>query len=415
MQLFRQDAVNAQSVRLHGDILLVPKASHSLILCLFLLWLAGVFYWLTHSTYARKETVQGWLQPPSGITRVYAGMEGTIEQVLVSDGDAVANGQPLVLINGVRVLANGEHLESILIDEYLEQRTALTEQQTRSQSAFRERVDDIAQRIATAELDLALLDEHVALLDQNRSLLADQVDRYRTLSRDGHVSSTDLETVINRELALKGDLQTLRRNQVNQRNRIEQLRIEQSLLPREEADAVAALNLRLSDISQQIARLRGQQAQVITASRDGVVHNLQAVAGQRTTAVGLPLLSLVPQNEALTAQLLVPVRAAGFVEAGQALDIRFDAFPYQKFGLHSGTVAGVSEAVQLPHEVLDTPVAVREPVYRITAVLDSQTVQAYGQQLSLKPGMTLSADIRLDDRSLLQWLLEPLITLRGRL
>ena len=53
-------------------------------------------------------------------------------------------------------------------------------------------------------------------------------------------------------------------------------------------------------------------------------------------------------------------------------------------------------------------------MYRVTARLDSAAVQAFGQQIALKSGMTLSADIRLSQRSLLQWLLEPLYSLRGR-
>jgi membrane fusion protein len=58
---------------------------------------------------------------------------------------------------------------------------------------------------------------------------------------------------------------------------------------------------------------------------------------------------------------------------------------------------------------------IKEPVYRITATLDNQTVDAYGQQVALRPGMLLSADIQLDKRSLLEWLLAPLYSLKGRL
>ncbi len=407
--------MEARSVRLHGDVLIVPRVSHRLILCLFLLWLSGVLYWLTHSTYARKETVQGWLQPPSGITRVYAGMDGIIEQVLVEEGERVFDDQALIVIEGVNVLANGQRLESELMDEYAIQQSVLAEQLTRSRGTFRQQAQDIAQRIETAEDDLALLDEQIAILNQHRSLLSGQVTRYRDLSRAGHVSSADLEAVTNQELALRSEIQALRRNRVNQQNRIEQLRIEQSILPREHADATATLTMRLSDISQQITRLRGQQARTITATRDGIVHNLQAVPGQRTNAVGVPLMSLTPQDEVFSAQLLVPVRAAGFISVGQSLNIRYDAFPYQKFGLYKGTVTEVSQTVQLPHEVLDTPFALREAVFRVSATINSPTVQAYGQELSLKAGMTLSADIELSDRSLLQWLLEPLYTLKGRL
>uniref|UniRef100_UPI00260BD22E HlyD family efflux transporter periplasmic adaptor subunit n=1 Tax=uncultured Microbulbifer sp. TaxID=348147 RepID=UPI00260BD22E len=170
----------------------------------------------------------------------------------------------------------------------------------------------------------------------------------------------------------------------------------------------------LSDLAQQIAQLHGQQAYIVKASRAGVVSNLQAAEGQQAQA-DIPVLSLVPENHVLTAQLLVPVRSAGFLSAGQPLKIRYDAFPYQKFGLYPGAVLEVSDTVLLPDELLRVPVTVREPVFRVTAKLAQPTVNAYGRHFSLKPGMTLSADVQLAERSLLQWLLEPIYSLRGRL
>ena len=113
--------------------------------------------------------------------------------------------------------------------------------------------------------------------------------------------------------------------------------------------------------------------------------------------------------------LLIPVRSVGFIESGQSLAIRYDAFPYQKFGIYQGKVSQLSKTLLLPNELLNAPTLVNEPVYRVTALLDKPNVQAYGKDFSLKPGMTLSADISLGDRSLIQWLLEPIYSLKGRI
>ncbi|WP_299948813.1 ATP-binding cassette domain-containing protein, partial [uncultured Microbulbifer sp.] len=94
--------------------------------------------------------------------------------------------------------------------------------------------------------------------------------------------------------------------------------------------------------AQQIAQLHGQQAYIVKASRAGVVSNLQAAEGQQAQA-DIPVLSLVPENHVLTAQLLVPVHSAGFLSAGQPLKLRFDAFPYQKFDLYPGAVLEESD------------------------------------------------------------------------
>ena len=128
----------------------------------------------------------------------------------------------------------------------------------------------------------------------------------------------------------------------------------------------------------------------------------------------LPLLTILPEQAQLQAILLVPTRAFGFVSPGQRTRLRFDAFPYQRFGLYGGEVLTTGEAILLPNEV-EMPIAIQEPVYRVAVALDSQEIRAYGNSVPLQSGMLLSADIVLEQRSLLSWLLEPIFSLKGRL
>jgi len=111
----------------------------------------------------------------------------------------------------------------------------------------------------------------------------------------------------------------------------------------------------------------------------------------------------------------VPSRAIGFVTQGQTVRIRFDAFPYQRFGIYEGQVAVISKHVLLPQE-LPIPFAdLKEPVYRITVNLKKQYVMAYGKQFPLQAGMSLDADIILEKQTLFRWILDPLISLKGRI
>ncbi len=64
--LFRQEALDQHRQRLHGDVLIIPKLSHTVLISLLIIWLAIVLLWLIFSSYAKKETVNGWLEPPSG-------------------------------------------------------------------------------------------------------------------------------------------------------------------------------------------------------------------------------------------------------------------------------------------------------------------------------------------------------------
>ncbi|QIB65706.1 HlyD family secretion protein [Kineobactrum salinum] len=414
MNLFRRQAIQAAADRLHGEVICIPRLSHGLLCGLLLLWLvlAGVF--LTQASYARKETVPGWLEPKEGVVRVYAQREGRVARLLVKDGERVARDQPLVVINGDRILQDGQHLEDVLLEEYDQQKQALLRRLARANEITARQIQDIVQRTRSAKTELHWLDRQLQTLERRRELVGRRLARQQQLAEQGHVPLSELEPLREQAMALESEYQALSRSRAQQQAALRSLELQQTLRTQEAADGIDNLNFSLSEVSQEIAQLRGERAYVLNASRAGLVTNLQIREGQ-WTRYNLPLMTLVPDQVQLTAQLLVPVSASGFIGPGQQLNLRFDAFPYQKFGSYTGEVRAVSDAVLLPGEIQDPLVDVREPAYQVTATLDAPGVTAYGRAVPLKSGMTLSADISLEQRSILQWLLEPLYSLRGRL
>ena len=107
----------------------------------------------------------------------------------------------------------------------------------------------------------------------------------------------------------------------------------------------------------------------------------------------------------------VPTQAIGFVRPGQEVRILFDAFPYQRFGTYGGRVVRVARTMLTGADV-SAPVPLQQPAYKVTVVLDRQDVTAYGERIPLQPDMRLKADILLDRRPLLTWLLDPLLSAR---
>jgi membrane fusion protein len=113
--------------------------------------------------------------------------------------------------------------------------------------------------------------------------------------------------------------------------------------------------------------------------------------------------------------LFAPSRAIGFIRPGQEVQLRYQAYPYQKFGIHRGTVMAVSRSVVAPAEVPQPMAdASREPVYRIRVAIEHQQVMAYGEPQALRAGMAVEADVIVDRRRLIEWVFEPLYSLAGR-
>jgi membrane fusion protein len=165
---------------------------------------------------------------------------------------------------------------------------------------------------------------------------------------------------------------------------------------------------------------------VVTSPQAGVISGLSLKASQ-LVSIDKSLMMLLPENKKdqsksgeLEAHLFAQSKDAGFLSAGQTVMIRYGAYPYQKFGQYSARIVEVSRTPFLPNE-LPFPMASKaitastdEPVYRIRAILESQSASAYGVKQALQSGMQLEADVMLDTRTVAQWILEPLYSLRGR-
>jgi membrane fusion protein len=220
---------------------------------------------------------------------------------------------------------------------------------------------------------------------QKREELLDQQSKLHSLERS--------------RLALEGDLQALRRELASSDLKAKNQR--------------AAIARQISTLDQELTEYESRRQVVIVAPSAGVVTTILGVQGQNITTT-TPLLSIVPTEAVLEARLLVPSRAMGFIAPRQTVAIRYQAFPYQRFGSAKGHITEIAKTLITPNEVA-LPVPLQEPVYRVTVALDAQTVKAYGAEMPLQAGMVLDADIWLDQRRLLAWVFDPLYSITGRL
>ena len=414
MDLYRQEVIEARRPRLQGEVLLLPRIHHLWLTLAVVLWLLVTALFLIQASYSKRETVRGFLQPTAGVVRIYPQDDGQLVQLLVSEGDRVEPGQTLAVVNGDRVMADGAHLQKLLLEKYREQQSTLEAELKRSSDLSETRGSDLQKRIGATRRELALLDSQLETRQLQIDLEADRIKRYEALQSGGHITESELELLRAQQLDKKLAQQELEASRERLQTQYQQLLSEDGALPQQEATENYQIHLQLSTLSQQIARLESDSSHVIESVSAGTVANIHLKPGQKAHKQ-LPLLTLLPEGSRLVATLLVPIRAAGFVEAGQTLHLRYDAFPYQSFGSYTGRITAVSPTVSLPGERLHQPLEPAEPVYRVTASLEQHAVTGHGREVPLKAGMTFAADIKLRERNLLQWLLEPVYTIRGRM
>ena len=413
--LFRSEAIEYKKNRLYGEVLILPSISHIIIVIFLTLWVAGAFYWLFSSTFTNKETVGGWLEPHNGLIPMYfESQSGKIESVLVNEGDYVEKGQELVAFNREQYLGKGDFYGEIMIGELKTQMNSFIQQLESNNSINTLKIKDVNQQIVNLHLDIEYLDVQISTVKKRKEIQDEKVNHFQNISEQGHISKEVFNLALEDALALESELQTLLRNKIAIASRIKQLNNQVEILPKENKSYESNINLKISEIKQKIISLKSQKVQVIRAPQAGYVTNILIKKGHQVKP-NSPILTIVPKEFENLAKLLIPVRAIGFIEKGQPIDIRYNAFPYQKFGIYSGVISSISKSVILPNDNNASLLPITEPVYLAYVELNQQKVVAYGTEIPLKAGMTFSADIQLSQRSMIEWVLEPIYSLKGRL
>ncbi len=363
--------------------------------------------------YARKETAVGFLAPATGTVRVVPPRAGTLAALAVGPGDAVTAGEALFTLDTRQGLEGGGTLDAVLRDGLLRQAQLLREQIAAEEARAVSEADRLDSRLRGLTAELESLSVQRSLQAERVTVSEERLKALSDLRAKGFVSEAEYRA---REEAWLGQRQSLaaidqRTAALTQERR--QTEIQRAQAPAESADRLARLRATEAELAQRKVEVSAQGAVTVRAPSPGRVTGIQAQPGQRIDPTK-PVLSIVPEDAALRAELFVPSRAIGFVEPGQRVRLMYDAFPFQRFGAHGGTVETVSETMLTPEEALG-PIRLPEPAYRVTVALDRPTVNAFGRDVGLQPDMTLRADIVLEERTLLEWLLEPLLSARGRM
>jgi membrane fusion protein len=407
--LFRQEAVIfQQQQRQWGEIALLQSVPNKLLSWGTVATVALILVFLCIAPYARKETAAGYLSLVSGTARVIAPQLGVIENVFVQEGQAVRAGAPLLSVALPQVTAEGQDVNTTILDVLADQRNRLRAQIAAEESRVTDEQARLAAQARNLEAEIAGLQGQVTLQADRIRLAENIVEAAAKLRPGGLISSVEHQHRQDAMLQQKQALSALGEQLVERQTRLAETRSTLAQLPTVMASQLMAQRSELSATEQHIAEIKGRHAYVLRAPISGRVSTLQASVGEVADPRRRQL-DIVPTEDALQATLFVPSRAIGFVRPGQQVRLRYDAFPYQKFGAYGGRILAVSRTVLSEAEIVG-PFAPKEPSYKVTVALNRPDVLANGQSVPLRPDMRLQADVILERRSLLHWLLGPLLS-----
>jgi membrane fusion protein len=407
--LFRQEVLAAQSDTASGPALNIRPISAPKLTAFFALLAASVIAVLVLGSYTKKERVQGLLQPESGVAAIVPPEAGIVKRVLVKEGQAVQAGDVLAELSNER-FSDAGNTQALLETNLEGQRNQVLGQADNQAQAQAAALASLDQRIAQGQRDQVTLGEEMRLQEQQIASAKKLLDQFRPLLDDKIISDLQFEQQRQTLLDQTARLQTLKRQKSAAEAELAQARDERQRLSAQHKVERASLDRDLLNLQQEKLQRRSSRVTLLKAPFAGVVSGLLATPGQSVSA-GSVLASVVPANTQLQAVLYVPSTAMGFIKAGQRVRVSYDAFPYQRFGQYGGTVSSVSQT-DVP---VQTSGADRRAVFLVRVALDSTEVKAYGTEIALRPGHTLTADIEIDRRRLYRWMLDPLFAFSGKL
>lgn len=406
--LFRNEIAEHQQQRLMGVVSLAQPVS-IYVWCLSLLLLfVLVSAFLLLSEHHRKERIQGYLVPDKGLLRIHSSHGATVGKIHVSEGERVQPGDLLVSLVRNQTFVGGSNLEVIVIAQ-LEQRLGLVEESiVDNQRLLEKKLLASEERLQALDREAAHLNQQLQLAHERISIKKRRLKAARLLHGEGYFSAIQLDQTEEAFLAEKfslGQLQQLVLSHSGEQRRVLELHQE---MPIQFNIKSNELQRRASEFIQQLVEVRASFQPEIRAVESGFITAIAAVEGQLVQP-GQPVMTLIPEGSTLIAELLLPSRSAGQIKRGDFARLRFDAFPYQKFGMMDAEILQVDRA--LKEQDAGAPLPNREPVYRVRALLTRQNIESF----QLRSGMLVEADIMLEKRSLLDWMLAPVTGLKERL
>ena len=413
LPLFRKEAVDHQRERLYGDLILAQPLSYWFITIFLVAATSAACWFLISSSYTRKEKVPGIIVPREGIVTVYPPQTGILTELNIIEGMSVEESEELFNMLVDQRMTGGEYVGLKLIEQ-------LNTQEIHLNRKLAYELERAAAALETNETRTSRLRKEI---DQLKGLIRTQNEtldialgawrRMRKFSEENVISTIELEDYYKKYLDQKQQSESLAMRMDEAVSSLEETILNVRTLEVNSKREIADIENQLTELAKQRTQIEGQRQLVVNAPVAGKITAVTVNVGQKLDP-SRPLFSIIPNGSDLQANLYLPTRSIGFLEIGQSINISYEAFPYQKFGTYTGKISQVAGSVIMPGESA-SGLTFQEPVYKVTTSLESQHVQAYGREIPLRSGMMLSADVVLDKRSLFEWLLEPVYSLRGKI
>ena len=349
------------------------------------------------ANFDRVAIARGIIIPAPGVSRLTAPRAGFVDAIFVRQGASVRRGSPLLSIRSAGVLAGGRAAADEAAESFQREQKLAVDQGLAEQQRLGGERAELVERQRQIEATLGFTRTQIALQRQRIEKNEQRLASMGPLRAKGYVSELSYRSLEETILSLRQQLAAFSGNAADAEHELARVRLRIAEQEAEIRQTQLQLAARQQGLSRGLWTAREAAAVTLAAPFDGKVAALPVSSGQMVAA-GDDLAAIIPKGAALEAELFVPASSAGSLGRGQMVVLRFDAYPYQQYGTGRGMIRDVALAGSFA-------AGSSQPFYRTRVRITRGVAGAM-----LKADMGLAASIVLERRSILGWLVAPLLS-----
>jgi membrane fusion protein len=368
-------------------------------------------YYLTINTYSRNAKANGILTTNKGSIKVVANDPGIIEYQYVSLGDQVSKGDVLYTINTERHGNQLIDLDGKIIESLNESVKNINSQIDSSNSLDLIEKGMLNKQVEQKKNQIKFVIKQKELISWRITNLQKYSASFEALFKEEHVTEHKYYQTLNEILDTQIQEEELDLKIHSLNNEILELENRLETLPLQAKLKIKSSQELLTNLENQIIETSSRRSYSIVSPVDGVVTSL-FTKEKEFIQPGKTALTILPLNSKYQVDLYIDTKSIGFIEQGDEVLLRYSAFPYEHFGLYKGLVANISKVISQPEDV-ENVIQLESASYKVTVDLEVQKINAFKKEYDLYSGMSVEATIKLEERTLLEWLFSPILGLKG--
>ncbi|MES4613215.1 MAG: HlyD family secretion protein [Ewingella sp.] len=416
--LFRKEVNEHQQNHWAGKALLLAGWPVWVVTSLTALFLIALLSFLIFSNYTRRINVSGEVITQPHSINLFSPEQGVITNLMVETGKTVKKGQPLYQIDVSRVTQAG-NVSTTTLSAINKQRDQIDTIINQLQNNKRTTLDNLQQQLEQYEKAHMVSQDMVASAQQGLDAMKKSMQNYGAYQRKGLINTDQLNNQRYLFYQQQTSFQSLNTQSIQESLQITNLRSELVTRAADFDNQISQYGVQRNDLDRQLAEADAKGSLLITAPTDGKISSLSVTPGQMVNA-GDSLAQLVPaKNSPFFLVAWLPNESVPYVKPGEEINIRYEAYPFEKYGQFPGRVESVSSAPVSEQELNSYSSApknpngtVSGPYYKVIVSLDKSQLNWHGETLNLSSGMKAESTMFLEKRPLYQWMLSPYYSMK---